>query len=124
MEWDWLLSFAEHPPTKYDCLKTPTVLGLESFEFSTFHVITLIIFICAIIHTLSVNRIHKWARNIEIRQATRRDKKALNRTLAVQTLYFLAEVEIVFAFWAIPLFLAIAIGFGTRDALEYINTRD
>ena len=124
MQWDWLLTFAERPPAKYDCLKTPTVLGLESFEFSIFHVVTLVIFICAIIHTLSVNRIHRWARNIEIRQAPRRDKKGLNRSFAVQILYFLAEVEVVFAFWAIPLFLAIAIGFGTREALEYFNTRD
>ncbi|MBF8263876.1 MAG: hypothetical protein HW387_1541 [Parachlamydiales bacterium] len=119
---DWLLSLAERvkSPAKFDCLKTDTVLGLEDFDFSFFHLVTLIIFICAIIHTLSVNWIHKWARNIEIYQKPHREQ----RGLWVQTLYFLSEVEIVFAFWAIPLIIAIALSFGTRTAFEYINTRD
>jgi hypothetical protein len=126
MAIDWLLALAERAktPAKFDCLKTPTVLGLESFEFSVFHVITLIIFICAIIHTLSVNQIHKWARNCEMAQKPKRDRAGLPRSLGVQILYFLSEVEVVFAFWAIPLFIAIAISFGCRTALEYFNTRD
>ena len=124
MQWDWLISLAERPPARYDCLKTPTVLGLESFEYSTFHLITLAIFICAIIHTLSVNRIRKWARNLEITQKLRHDKHGLKRSLAIQALYFLSEVEVVFGFWAIPLFITIAIGFGMRHALDYMNTRD
>jgi hypothetical protein len=126
MNVDWFLSLAERakPPTRLDCLKTPQVLGLESFEFSLFHIATLLIFVCAIIHTLSVNKIHNWARRLEIAQQPERDRQNLPRSLAVQALYFLSEVEIVFAFWAIPLFIAIAIGFGCRPALEYFNTRD
>ena len=123
---DWLLTLAERAktPTKFDCLKTPTVLGLESFEFSTFHVVTLAIFICAIIHTLSVNHIHRWARNIEIYQRPQKTKHGLQRSVGVQLLYFLSEVEIVFAFWAIPLFFIIALEFNFQTALEYFNTRD
>ncbi len=126
MAIDWLLALAERTkmPAKFDCLKTPTVLGLESFELSTFHIITLIIFVCAIIHTLSVNHIHKWARNIEIYQKPKRDKNGLQRRIDVQLLYFLSEVEVVFAFWAIPLFFVIAFSFDARTALEYFNTRD
>jgi hypothetical protein len=126
MAADWLLALAERTkmPAKFDCLKTPTVLGLESFEFSIFHLITLIIFICAIIHTLSVNQIHKWARRLEIYQKPKRDKNGLQRRPVVQLLFFLSEVEVVFAFWAIPLFFVIALNFGFHTALEYVGTRD
>lgn len=126
MAVDWLLTLAERAktPAKFDCLKTPTVLGLESFEFSTFHVVTLIIFICAIVHTLSVNHIHRWARNIEIYQQPKKNKNGLQRSVGVQLLYFLSEIEVVFAFWAIPLFFLIALNFNFYTALEYFNTRD
>lgn len=126
MAVDWLLTLAERAksPAKFDCLKTPTVLGLESFELSTFHIITLTIFICAIIHTLSVNQIHRWARNLEIHQNPKKDSNGLHRRIGVQLLYFLSEVEIVFAFWTIPLFFVIALGFNFHTALEYFNTRD
>jgi hypothetical protein len=126
MALDWLLALAERAktPAKFDCLKTPTVLGLESFEFSSFHIITLVIFICAVIHTLSVNHIHKWARNIEIHQSPKRDQNGLHRRFGVQLLYFLSEVEVVFAFWTIPLFFVIAFGLNFHTALDYFNTRD
>jgi len=123
MAIDWLLALAERAktPAKFDCLKTPTVLGLESFEFSTFHLVTFAIFVCAVIHTLSVNHIHRWARHLEIYQKHPQNGQ---RRFGVQLLYFLSEVEVVFAFWAIPLFFVIAIGFNTHTALEYFNTRD
>lgn len=122
---DWLLSLAEHAknPSKFDCLKTPTVLGLEGFDYSLFHLVTLIIFALAIMHTLSVNRIHRFARNRELYHAASQQKSGLSN-LCIQTLYFLSEVEIVFAFWAIPLFIIIALSFDCRTALEYFNTRD
>jgi hypothetical protein len=108
---------------KFDCLKPPIVLGLESFEFSLFHLVTFILFVCAIFHTLSVNRIHTWARRLELYQKPKKERSR-TRGLGVQTLYFLAEVEVVFAVWAIPLFLTIAIVFGWEAAVEYVNTRD
>jgi hypothetical protein len=109
---------------KFDCLKTPTVLELESFDFSFFHVIALVLFVCAILHTLSVNTIHTWARKLELRQKPLRIGKRRLRGLGVQCLYFLAEVELAFAIWAIPLFLIIVCTFGWHVAVEYINTRD
>ena len=121
-----LLSLLENVKAhgRFDCLKTPTVLGLESFEFSFFHLISLTLFVCAIFHTLSVNFINHWARRLELRQKPKRLGKKRLRGLGVQTLYFLAEVEVAFAFWAVPLFLAITIHFGWEIAVEYFNTRD
>ncbi len=110
-------------PAKFDCLKHPIVLQLESLNFTPFHLIALAIFIMAIIHTLFVHKVHKWAQDLELRQRVKRGGKK-QRTFSVQILYFLSEVEIVFAFWAIPLFICIGMIYGYTIGLEYINTRD
>jgi len=111
-------------PAKFDCLKHPQVLQLENLEFTIFHLISLGLFICAIIHTLSVTKIHSWARSLESRQAPQRILKTRQRGLGVQALYFLSEIEIVFGIWVIPLFFAMSFFYGSHIALEYINTRD
>lgn len=111
-------------PAKFDCLKHPTILQLESLSFSPFHLIALILFILAIFHTLWVYKIHEWARRLELRQKPKRQGKGRERSLGVQLLYFLSEVEVIFAFWAIPLFLSMGLMYGWTIGLEYINTRD
>lgn len=111
-------------PAKLDCLKRPEVIALENFDYSTFHLCALIILICAIIHTLFVHKIHDVARHLEAKQAHKRHGKRFQRSILVQLIYFLAEVEVVFAFWAFPLFLLMTFNFGASVALEYINTRD
>lgn len=111
-----LLSQIVKHPAKLDCLKHPSVLQLEMLEISPFHIIASIIFLCAIIHTLSTYRIQKWAEKLEIKE-----KK---RTIPVLLLFFIAQVEVIFVLWAIPLFLAISFFYNASTALEYINTRD
>ncbi|MBI5273377.1 MAG: hypothetical protein HY861_05275 [Chlamydiia bacterium] len=111
-------------PQKFDCLKDPTLLQIESLNVTPFHIIALLLFFLAILHTLSVHRVHTLARNCELREAPKRLGKPRTRSLAVQCLYFLSEVEIVFVFWAIPLFITIACMYGWRVALDYMNTRD
>ncbi len=108
---------------KFDCLKTIDVLGLESFDFSIFHLLALILFIIAIIHTFSTNAIRRFARKIELK-TPKNEQTSVRRAIRIQFLYFFAEVEIVFALWAIPLFLIIAVMHGWNTALEYLNTRD
>ncbi len=103
-------------PAKLDCLKHPSVLQLEMLEISPFHIVSAIIFVLAIIHTLSTYRLQKWAEGLESR--------AGKRTIPILLLLFLSQVEVVFAFWAIPLFLAMAFFYNAATALEYINTRD
>lgn len=103
-------------PAKLDCLKHPSVLQLEQLQFTPFHVVAMILFGLAIVHTLSVNKVHDWGKKWELRQG--------KRTIPIYLLYFLGEVEVVFAFWVIPLFLAMCLYFDWATALEYINTRD
>lgn len=111
-------------PAKFDCLKRPIVLELESLNFTPFHLVALLIFILAIAHILCVYKVHEWAKRLEMRQRPKRQGNRRERGLSVQMLYFLSEVEVVFAFWAIFLFFAIAIFYDWTTGLEYINTRD
>jgi hypothetical protein len=111
-------------PQRYDCLKHPVILQLESLQFTPFHAVSLTLFVLAIIHTLSANRVHAWARSFEARQAPSRRGKRWERSLPVQLLYFLSEIEVIFAFWAIPLFITMVCFYGWTVGVEYIDTRD
>jgi len=112
-------------PGQFDCLKSPSVLVIENLHYSPFHLAALILLICAIIHTLFVHKIYAFAKKIEAKQTPpTENEEPQPRSIAVQALYFLAEVEIVFAIWVIPLFFTIAGSYGWKTALEYINTRD
>lgn len=99
----------------FDCIKHPIILQLENLNFSTFHVISLTFFILAILHTFSVSIIHKWAKRVE------REK---GHTFFVHMLLFCSEVEVVFALWAIPLFVTIFLFYGWNVTLQYFHTRD
>lgn len=109
-------------PAKYDCLKDPLILQIESLQFSAFHVISLILFMLAIIHTLCVYKVAEWAKKLEEKQG--KGEENAERSFGVHILYFLAEVEVVFALWAIPLFICMGFYYDWRIGLEYINTRD
>jgi len=106
----------------FECLKHPVVIQLESLNFTPFHIISLAIFVLSIVHTLCVYKVHEWACKLEARQAERSGKPD-ERSLGVHLLFFLSEVEIVFAFWAIPLFISIGLIYSWTIGLEYINTR-
>jgi hypothetical protein len=107
-------------PQKLDCLKDPMILKLESLDFSYFHIFSLAFFVLAIFHTLFAYKIKNWTRDYEIKRTSQKQA----RPLLVQFLYFLSEVEIVFAFWAIPLFICMGIMYGWSTACNYVNTRD
>lgn len=107
-------------PAKFDCLKDPVVLQIESLHYSHFHLIAFIIFVLAILHTLFAYKIHEWARKLDLKQKARRKE----RHFTVFLLYFISEVEVVFALWAVPLFFTIWWFYGWTTGLEYINTRD
>ncbi len=118
-----MLAQLSRVPVKLDCLKIPGVLRLEELNFTTFHLIALFIFFCAVIHTLTIHKIHRKARTMEL-QKPPHSQRGSGRDLVIQLLYFLSEVEIVFGIWVIPLFLAIACFYNWHIAVEYINTRD
>ena len=110
-------------PAPFDCLKQPIVLELENLTFTPFHLVALILFFLAVVHTLSAGKIHEWARSLEMREVPIMIGNRRVRNPWIQFAYFLGEVEIVFALWAIPLFLAIYLFFGWGVALEYVDTR-
>lgn len=111
-------------PSKLDCLKLPKVLELENLIYTPFHLISLALFILAIIHTLSAHKIHSLAQRLEMRQGIRQKEKKHRRSFLIYLLYFLAEVEVVFAIWAIPLFFVMSFFYNWTVALDYVNTRD
>jgi len=109
--------------------KPPEVLLLEEFTFSTFHLITLIIFVLAVIHTFSVNRINRLALSIEKRHQNKVEERDSYKeyekvSFFAEILYFFGEVEVVFGLWILPLFVVIISFYNFKTALEYINTRD
>ena len=112
----WILAEIVKQPSKFDCLKHPSVLALEELTFSPLHLVSLILFVCAVFHTLCVYKIEEWAVKWEVEKGS--------RTVPIQLLYFLSQVEVVFAFWVIPLFIAMCYFYDFSIALEYLNTRD
>lgn len=119
-----LLAEIVRAPHKLDCIKHPTVLEIESLNFSFFHLICLILFVLAVIHTLSTRKIHAFARRYELRHTSSSLGKKWTRTPFMHFLFFLSEIEIVFAFWAIPLFIIMGFMYDWTTSLEYINSRD
>jgi hypothetical protein len=97
---------------------------LEALEYTPFHSISLVFFILAILHTLSTSKIHNWAKSLEAKETSNHFGMRKGRSLFLQLLFFLSEVEIVFAFWAIPLFIAITSFYGWQTGVEYINSRN
>lgn len=128
----WLL--AQSGACEADSLinKSAKVLEIEDPSFTTFHIVALIIFAFAVLHTFMTHKIREAAFSVE--QGHRNKLKEAGKPLEIrgrekvsfiaESLYFLGEVEVVFALWAIPLFIAIASFFDWSSAIEYINTRD
>ena len=101
------------------------------------HMVTLVIFVLAIIHTLMANKIQAIAHHYEHIRKREVPKKAWNRvgsilpedlvkshSVKVEVLHFLGEVEVIFGLWCVPLLLAIGFtsDFGTAQA--YLDTRN
>lgn len=112
--------------------KSENVLAIEAAVFSKFHVIALVIFVLAIIHTFLTHKIRELADLVDKRykKKLRKEKEPLQLrgrkkvSFLAETLFFLGEVEVVFGIWAFPLFINIALNFDWFSAIEYINSRD
>jgi len=120
----FLLAEIAKQPHKFDCIKLPMVLELEALRFTPFHLIALLIFILAILHTLSASWLHEWTRGLEKRQAPKRKGKRWERSPLVQVLFFLSEVEVIFALWVVPLAIVMWCFYGLEVVLDFLNTRD
>ncbi len=100
------------------------ILSQEIQAANPFRTLTLIIFICAILHTLFANHFAAWSENVNARFAKKNAGKT-KKTVSFlgEVLHFLGEVEIAFALWAFPLFFTIVFFYNWETALLYINTR-
>jgi len=122
------LAQAAQPCGPGKIIKPPEVLKLEAFDFSDYHIATLIIFVLAIFHTLSANRITTYAQKLdrnykaELKRLGKDPKEDVSFLAEITT--FLGEVEVIFALWIIPLFLLTAGFYDWNTALEYLDSRD
>lgn len=108
-------------------VKPGNVLALEKLVFSPFHVVTLIIFICAIIHTLSASRITAFAKRIERRHKHKyKDHCPPGKEVCFtsEIVSFFGEIELIFGLWAVPLVIVTSLFYDWKTAIEYISTRD
>jgi hypothetical protein len=127
-----VLAAIEGCDQEHSLLKSVGVLSLEENTLNLFHILTLLIFFLAIVHTLLTHKIRQYADKVESKHRKRLKKKNLPNeergrervSFFAECLFFLGEVEVVFAVWAIPLFALIAFFYNWTVALDYINTRD
>lgn len=109
---------------------------LEDAVFSSFHVISLLIFVLAICHTFFANKFTAVARRLEAahHKKKRRVKRPADsdifngtdmhdRSFAAEIFYFLGEVEVIFGIWVLPLFIAISSFYDWKTAVAYIDER-
>lgn len=92
------------------------ILSVEAAAATPFRVFTLVIFLLAITHTLLAHHFTSLAAKVA-------RKKRGEVSILSEILYFLGEIEVVFALWVIPLVIVITIFFGFNDMVKYLNSR-
>jgi len=92
------------------------IITTEISTATPFRVFTLVIFLLAITHTLLAHHFTSMAKK------TARKHRGEVSILA-EILYFLGEIEVVFALWVIPLVIVVTIFFGFGEMVEYLNSR-
>ncbi len=132
----FLLAQAAQVCTESLVQDTPMTSVLEDAAFSSFHVISLIIFTLAILHTFFANKFTQVARRFEVlHERKKRHKRpkadteifdgasVSDKSFFAEIFYFLGEVEVIFGIWVVPLFIAITGFYDWRTAVAYIDNR-
>lgn len=86
-----------------------------------FNLVALIIFVCAVTHTLFSYRINALADKLHARHAAEHTPV---ETFGVEILRFMGEVEVIFGIWVIPLLLSLGYFYDWQTAVHYLDTRD
>lgn len=103
-----------------------------------FHLISAILFICAIIHTFFANKISRIAHHLadqHIKRERKRKKRFSGRFemeedleksvhFGAEVLHFFGEIEVIFAIWVLPLMISIAYWWDWGTAMKYVETRN
>lgn len=86
------------------------------------NLVTLIIFVLAIIHTLFAHRITQFAHKLAQKWDLEHPGDKKRYSFKIEMLIFLGEVEVVFALWVIPLFITIAWANDWKVAVNYLES--
>jgi hypothetical protein len=115
----WSLSLSAIPI----CADSPLSSSeLEGFAPSLFHYVSAFLFFCSVLHTLFASKMQAYAHKQELAHQQR--YRSTERSFRHHVLFFLGEVEIIFALWAIPLAIAIISFFNWETAVNYIDSRN
>lgn len=88
-----------------------------------FEILTLIVFICAIIHTFLTPRLFLLSKKMAVK-AEKGKKNWRIYHFCSELIYFASEVEVVFGLWVFPLIVAYPFFFSTKEVVNYINSHD
>lgn len=93
---------------------------LHRVNIQPFNIVSLVIFLCAIIHTFLAKPIGKLADYFLVRGP---DGK-MQETFGSEMMHFLGEVEVIFGLWVIPLLFSISLFFDWNTAVHFLESRD
>lgn len=88
-----------------------------------FEILTLIVFICAVIHTFLTPKLFLISKKMA-KKAIKGKKKWKTYHFCSELIYFASEVEVVFGLWILPLIVAYPFFFSTKEVVNYINSHD
>ncbi len=114
--------------------KRVSMVVLEDPIYTPFHLVSLIIFVLAILHTFFAHKFTKIANGIAKRHKVKKENsKHFNpisyennekdKSFLAEIFHFLGEVEVIFGIWVIPLLFAIFIFYDWDTAVLYIDDR-
>lgn len=96
------------------------ILTSEVAAATPFRLITLAIFVLAVLHTLFANVFTHLSEKVAKAHAK---NGAQDVSFFAEVLHFLGEIELVFALWVVPLIFTITAFYGWDDVLYYLDSR-
>ncbi len=99
------------------------ILSSELQAATPFRIITLLIFVAAITHTLLAHHFVSLANKIAKKHAGKTKDPQKKVSILAEILHFLGEIEVVFGLWVIPLIIVITSFYGWGDVLSYLDSR-
>jgi Putative Na+/H+ antiporter len=88
-------------------------------QVQPFNLVSLVIFICAIIHTFVAPKINLLSEKMRQRNVEKGLEVA--DTFGVEIMRFMGEVEVIFGLWIMPLLLAMTFSYDWNVALNYLS---
>lgn len=93
---------------------------VHRIKIQPFNLVSLAIFLCAIIHTFLAKPIGNWGQAFLVKG----EDGKLQETFGSEIMHFLGEVEVIFGLWVIPLLLSMTYFYDWHTASHYLESRD